>query len=275
MKKLPALIAFLIIFASCSTPKRITYFQDADQIDGQMIAKAQDLTVQPNDEISIIVHCKTPELTALFNLPIISQSVGLGSAVSSSGIGTVYSRGISGYTIDRNGEIDFPVLGRLKIGGMTRSQISRLIKDELASQGQASDAVVTVEFLNQNIQVLGEVAKPGRYAIDKDAYTLADALSAAGDLTIFGQREDVRVIRNNNGKEETYKVDLTSARNFLDSPAYYLKQNDIIYVTPNDMRKRQSTVNGNNVRTPTFWMSLTSLASTVTLVILRMTEKSE
>jgi len=121
--------------------------------------------------------------------------------------------------------------------------------------------------MNLYYQVLGEVARPGRYAIDKDAMTLLDALGAAGDLTIYGRRDRVMVLRDENGKARTYEVDLCSASDLLSSPAYYIRQNDVIYVEPNDVRARQSTVNGNNVRSTSFWISLTSLAASVTNTI--------
>ena len=111
------------------------------------------------------------------------------------------------------------------------------------------------------------MARPGRYAIDKDAMTLLDALGAAGDLTIYGRRDRVMVLRDENGKARTYEVDLCSASDLLSSPAYYIRQNDVIYVEPNDVRARQSTVNGNNVRSTSFWISLTSLAASVTNTI--------
>lgn len=134
--------------------------------------------------------------------------------------------------------------------------------------------MVTVDFMNLYYQVLGEVAKPGRYAIDKDAVTILDAIGTAGDLTIYGRRENVRVLRNENGKARTYEVNLCSASDLISSPAYYIRQNDVIYVDPNDVRARQSTVNGNNVRSTSFWISLTSLAATVTNTVVLLLTRS-
>lgn len=253
-----------LVLASCSTPKGITYFQDVSSVDGQRIERQEDITVRPKDKVSIIVNCKTPELTALFNLPLVTQRLGENSRSSIPGNSQGY---ISGYTVDDFGNIDFPVLGEVRVAGLTRSQIASLIKSELSERGQASDAVVTVDFMNLYYQVLGEVARPGRYAIDKDAMTILDAIGAAGDLTIYGRRDRVKVLRDENGRMRTYEVDLCSASDLITSPAYHIRQNDVIYVDPNDVRARQATVNGNNVRSTSFWISLTSLAASVTNTI--------
>ena len=272
IRVLHSLAAMLLLLASCSTPKGIAYFQDLSSVDGQRIAGAKEITVRPKDKVSIIVNCKSPELTALFNLPYVTQRLGENSR---STIASGYSQGyISGYTVDDRGCIDFPVLGEISVAGMTRDQIAAEIKRELNERGQAADAVVTVDFMNLYYQVLGEVAKPGRYAIDKDAVTILDAIGTAGDLTIYGKRENVRVLRNENGKARTYEVNLCSAADLISSPAYYIQQNDVIYVDPNDVRARQSTVNGNNVRSTSFWISLTSLAATVTNTVVLLLTRS-
>lgn len=268
MRRIKALMALCaagaLALGSCSTPTRITYFQDLGPAEGGAIAPLREITVRPKDKVSIIVNCKSPELTALFNLPYVTQRLGENSTGNISG----YSQGyISGYTVDEAGEIDFPVLGRIAVAGKTRDQIAALVKGELSSRGQASDAVVTVDFMNLYYQVLGEVNRPGRYAIDRDAVTVFDALGAAGDLTIYGRRDRVKVLRNEGGVLRAYELDLCSASDVVASPAYYIQQGDVVYVDPNDVRVRQSTVNGNNVRSTSFWISLTSLAASVTNTI--------
>jgi polysaccharide biosynthesis/export protein len=256
----------VLCIQSCSTPKQISYFQDMTTVDGQRLVDAREIIVRPKDKISIIVNCKSPELTALFNLPYVTQRLGENSR--SSIAPSAYSQGyVSGYTVDEHGYIDFPVLGELPVAGKTRDEIAAEVKRELRDQGQATDAVVTVDFMNLYYQVLGEVNNPGRYAIDKDAVTILDALGTAGDLTIYGRRDKVKVLRNEGGKVRTYELNLCSAEDVVSSPAYYIQQNDVIYVDPNDVRMRQSTVNGNNVRSTSFWISLTSLAASVTNTI--------
>lgn len=276
MKRISLLLWLLAIgilaVPSCSTPKEISYFQDLESVEGQRIGGAKGITVRPKDKISIIVNCKSPELTVLFNLPYLTQRLGENSR---STISSGYSQGyISGYTVDDRGCVDFPVLGEVHVAGMTREEIASEIKRELREQGQATDAVVTVDFMNLYYQVLGEVARPGRYAIDKDALTILDAIGAAGDLTIYGRRDRVKVLRDEGGRMRTYEVDLCSASDLIASPVYYVRQNDVIYVDPNDVRARQSTVNGNNVRSTSFWISLTSLAASVTNTIVVIATRS-
>ena len=276
MKRISLLLWLLAIgilaVPSCSTPKELSYFQDLESVEGQRIGGAKGITVRPKDKISIIVNCKSPELTALFNLPYVTQRLGENSR---STISSGYSQGyISGYTVDDRGCVDFPVLGEVHVAGMTREEIASEIKRELREQGQATDAVVTVDFMNLYYQVLGEVARPGRYAIDKDALTILDAIGAAGDLTIYGRRDRVKVLRDEGGRMRTYEVDLCSASDLIASPVYYVRQNDVIYVDPNDVRARQSTVNGNNVRSTSFWISLTSLAASITNTIVIIATRS-
>lgn len=264
MKKTKILIATLgavLMMASCSTPKNIPYFQDVVDGSSDSIAVSKTITIRPGDKISIIVNSKNTKIAAMFNLSYATRYMG---AISDDVVSTAQNAGVQGYMVEDDGTIDFPVLGRVYVSGLTRDEISRLIKDKLISEGLVQDPVVTVEYLNLKVSVLGEVNKPGRVSIDRDAYTILDALSAAGDLTIYGMRESVRVIRSEEGLRKTYVVNLCSAQNLYSSPVFYLQQNDMIYVEPNDVRARQSTVNGNNVRSTSFWVSIASLLATVT-----------
>lgn len=264
MKKTKILIATLgavLMMASCSTPKNIPYFQDVVDGSSDSIAVSKTITIRPGDKISIIVNSKNTKIAAMFNLSYATRYMG---AISDDVVSTAQNAGVQGYMVEDDGTIDFPVLGRVHVSGLTRDEISRLIKDKLISEGLVQDPVVTVEYLNLKVSVLGEVNKPGRVSIDRDAYTILDALSAAGDLTIYGMRESVRVIRSEEGLRKTYVVNLCLAQNLYSSPVFYLQQNDMIYVEPNDVRARQSTVNGNNVRSTSFWVSIASLLATVT-----------
>ena len=161
------------------------------------------------------------------------------------------------------------MLGKLHVQDMTREEVAVYIKKELQSHDLIKDPVVTVEFMNLSVNVMGEVNRPGRYNIDKDHLTILDALSQAGDLTIYGKREKVLVLRNENGKQRVYGINLCSADHLYSSPVYYLQQNDVVYVEPNDTKARQSTVNGNNVRSTSFWISLASLLTTISVLIFK------
>lgn len=255
--------AFLLVLVSCSTPRAISYFQDLRPGgSSQMPAVPAEIRIQPKDKLSILVNSQDPRLTNLFNLPVVSQQIG---QESSSGT----SRGLSGYTVDSEGNIDFPVLGALHVQGMTREEVAVYIKKKLQLHDLVKDPVVTVEFMNLSVNVLGEVNRPGRYSIDRDNLTILDALSQAGDLTIYGRREKVLVLRNENGTQRVYTVNLCAGGQLCSSPVYYLQQNDVVYVEPNDTRARQSTVNGNNVRSTSFWLSLASLLTTISVLIFK------
>ena len=266
MKSLKFLCLFgvLLLFWSCKTPEQISYFLDLRPgVSENEIINPRDIKVRVEDKLSIIVNSRDPQLTTMFNLPYITQSVGLQSNSNSQ------SHGISGYTVRKDGTIDFPVLGSLKVIGMTREEIAAMIKKELINRNQLKDPVVTVEFLNLTYSVLGEVASPGRYSIEKDKVTILDAISEAGDLTIFGKRENIMVLRNENGVQRVYDVNLCSGNDIYNSPVYYLQQDDVVYVEPNDVKARQSTVNGNTIFTPSFWLSVLSLATTITVLIVK------
>lgn len=253
---------------SCSAPSRVTYFQDLRPGESeQKVIAATEIKVRPGDKLSIIVNSRDPQLTQLFNLPYVGQQIGQGSVTANATSGN--SQGVSGYTVDEKGMIDFPVLGKIEIAGKNREEIAVFIKEELLSKNLVKDPVVTVEYMNLCISVLGEVAKPGRYSIDRDKVTVLDAISMAGDLTIYGKREKVLVLREEEGVQHVYGINLCSAEHLYTSPVYYLRQNDVVYVEPNSVRARQATVNGNNVRSTSFWISLASLLTTVAVLVFK------
>lgn len=254
------------LLSSCSTSKNIVYFQDFHPGESEvLIVDSLEIRVCPEDKISIIVNSRDPQLTDLFNLPYVSRQLGLSSLRGS--VGT--SQGVSGYTVDDQGYIDFPVLGKIQVAGMKRVEIASYIKDELVSKNLVKDPVVTVEFMNLCFSVMGEVNAPGRFNIDRDRLTILDALSMAGDLTIYGNREKVLVLRQEGDTQRVYGINLTSGEHIYTSPAYYLQQNDVVYVEPNATKARQSTVNGNNVRSTSFWLSLASLLTSIAILIVR------
>lgn len=265
----------LLIFAaasammsSCRTPKDITYVQGFEN--GQTIATSpvKEITAQPGDHLSILVHSRNGELSDLFNLPIVTRRAGQNINVGQARTNYVTGE-TSGYVVDNFGDIEFPVLGTIHIGGMSRHQIADLIKNELISRDLVKDPTVTVEFTDHALNVLGSVGKPGRIVFDRDRVNVLEAISMAGDLTIDGQRSNVRVFRMEDGKQKAYTIDLTDPQSLYSSPAFYLQQNDVIYVEPNDTKKRTATSAGNSALTPAFWISLASLATTITALIIK------
>lgn len=170
--------------------------------------------------------------------------------------------------MDSQGNIDFPVLGELHVAGMTRKEVSTMIKDRLVSEDLVKDPIVTVEFLNLHFTAIGDIGAPGQYSIGNDQINLFEAIAMAGDLNITGKRDAVYVIREEDGHRITHKVDLRSADVF-DSPVYYLQQNDIIYVEPNGMKAGQSTVNENSWKSVGMWMSITSFLLSIGVLIFK------
>jgi len=262
--RLSAACAALLLLGSCAASHKIAYMQDAASGLQTETARTVQITAMPGDKISIIVNSKDPELANMFNLPVLTHRIGqpMNDAYDQ-------SQQVSSYTVDSEGGIDFPVLGKIRVAGLNREQIAASVKERLVARNLVKDAVVIVEFMNMSISVMGEVNRPGRFGIDRDCLTLLDALSMAGDLTIYGRRENVLVIRRENGAETHYRVNLCDAGALFSSPVYYLRQNDRIYVEPNEVRARQSTVNGNNVRSASFWMSLASVLTTIGVLVFK------
>ena len=262
VKRILLLILIIVTFSSCSTQQKISYFQNVQPNVEFDYIKGKDITVQPDDMLSIVVYSKNPELAMLFNLPRVQQLAG----VDSDDLSMSYSRGeLSGYTVNSKGNIDFPIVGEIHIDGQTKEEITNTIKSTLISNHLVKDPVVTVNFINLQFSAMGEVARPGRYNLRKNQTTLLEALSMAGDLTIFGQRDRIFLTRDQNGKKITYQIDLCS-HNAYQSPAFYVQQNDVIYVEPNRVKANQSTVNGNIIRSTSFWLSLASFLTTITVL---------
>ena len=263
MKKIVTALGFALLLTACSSTKDISYFQDTQQETTAVVTPKQ-ITLRPQDKLTILVNTRNNELTNMFNLPYVTRQIGMTSTTQGQ------AQGVSCYSVDKNGNIDFPELGKVNVAGKTREQIAELIKAELINRNLVKDAVVTVEFANLAYSVLGEVKSPNRYAITRDEVTLLDAISQAGDLTIQGQRTNIKVLRTDtDGKQTTHIVNLCSLSDLQKSPVYYLQQNDVIYVEPNKMRARQSTVNGNNVRSSSFWISLASLFASIINIMIR------
>ena len=273
LKKLSILVAALTaaLLWSCSTPTNIAYFQDTQD---QQVLTNQYVTpirLKPLDQVSIIVNTREAMITSMFNKPYYTNRIGeTQSLTSSSGSNSSLSaNNISGYTLDEEGYIDFPVIGKIKLAGLTREEASTHIKDLIIASKQTKEAVVTVEFMNLGFSVIGEVNRPGRYKIDRDRFTIFDALGLAQDLTINGQRENVTLIRHNGQNDEVFKLNLLDANQLYSSPAFYVQQGDVIYVTPNDKRIRESTVNGNTLRQSSTWISMASLAASLLALMSR------
>lgn len=240
------IMAVVALLSSCSTPKDIAYFQDFNAGTSIIVQNPVEIKFKADDEIRIQVSTSRKELSQLFSL----------SSSESSG-----GEGGSRYTIDSDGYIRFPMLGQIHVAGLNRQELQESIRNMIMEKDLVKDPIVTVDYSNLYVIVLGDVGA-GRVEIDRDKFTILDALATQGDLNITGQRTNVKVIRENYGKKTVYEVNLCSAEDLYASPVYYLQQNDVIYVEMNKKEKRTATVMGNSAVQPSFWMGLATFVVT-------------
>jgi polysaccharide export outer membrane protein len=258
IKKSIGCLVGIILLSACGSLKDVVYLQDVTPLKKQKIGQKYEAVIHQDDLLSIFVSCETQELAAPFNMPAISTQIGSE---------TNTSHRILGYLVDVEGNIDFPLFGKIPVVGLTRMELINLLKGLLIKDGQIKDPRITIQFLNFKVSVMGEVNRPGSFTITGDRITLLEALSMAGDLTIYGKRDRVAVIREEEGRRVTLFHDLRSADVF-ESPCYYLQQNDIIYVEPNNARAGQSNINQNN--SVGVWLSAISLLASVTALIINL-----
>jgi len=233
--------------------------QDALNKTTDTVTVNQGIVVQSKDILSIVVTCIIPDLAISLNLPLYSYQAGSTTAAAS------YSQRMLGYLVDTEGCIDFPVLGRLKVAGLTREQLSEMIKQKIIENGLIKEPIVNVEFMNFKISVLGEVRNPGTFNLADDKITILEAIGRAGDLTIYGKRDNVLVQRREqNDIIMYYRVDLRSA-DLVHSPAFFLRQNDVVYVSPNNTVAANSRINQN--RTLGVSINLASFLTNIVLLI--------
>lgn len=276
-KSVPGILLLLltVCFTSCRTPKDASMFQDImDQQTILEMAQSTPITVRPGDKLTILVHSKDATLNTLFNMSantVRSDEFPLANGIinqyNQATVGMGSSSAVSSYSVDKEGNIDFPILGKLHIEGMSRQELAGFIKGELMGRDLIKDPVVTVEFVNTGINILGQVNRPGVFNVNKDFITLPEAIAMAGDVRNNAQRDKVIVMRKEGDKMVSYIVDMTSAEKTMKSPVYYLRQNDIVYVEANDMQKRSTTMNGNSAFSTSFWISVASLLTTIVTTI--------
>lgn len=263
----PALLFFLLatlLFSSCATRKDLIYLRDMEELKEYPVFQKYEPVIHRDDRLSITVSCKNPELTLPFNIPGSSNySIGLDGNITTSVPTGGADNANKGYLVDVNGEIDFPILGKLKVEGRTRGQVTDLIKQRLIDEDLIKDPIVMVNFLNFKITVLGEVGSPGTYDITGDRITLLEAIAKAGDISDDGRVDRVAVIREYGNKRRIMFHDLRSKEVF-NSPCYYLQQNDIVYVEPSANKTRD-----NAQRTfSTFSMILSFITTVTSLIVL-------
>ncbi|HEA30869.1 MAG TPA: polysaccharide export protein [Leeuwenhoekiella sp.] len=224
----------LLILNSCVSKKEVLYFQDIENLRNQQDSVSYNTVIRPDDLLTITVSALNPETVLPFNPPLVSTP---------SGDGTINgARQIQTYLVDKDGSIEFPVLGTLNLGGLTRQKATRLLKKRLSAY--VKEPIINLRILNFTISVLGEVQRPGTFTVNDERVTILEALGLAGDMTIFGEREKVQVIREENGNTKYAVLDFTSV-DLINSPFYYLQQNDVVIVPPNSAQIQSSGFNRN------------------------------
>ena len=250
IKRLLLLLALPLLVASCTSYKNVPYLQNPEAVnDFEETLPLYDAKIMPKDLLSITVNTTDPKAATPFNLTVQTP---INAALTN--ISTTTQPTMQQYLVNNKGEIDFPVIGRLEVGGLTKNEAEDLIRERLKPYLKESP-IVTVRMANYKISVLGEVARPGSFTIGNEKVNVLEALAMAGDMTIYGVRDNAKLIREDvNGKREIITLILNNAEGAT-SPYYYLMQNDIIYVTPNKTKAKNSDI-GNST---TLWVSSLSI----------------
>ena len=249
-----------LLFAACSSPKNVAYIKNSDTFIADSSAFLFEAHIMPKDVLTITVNTVNPEASAPFNL-VVSPTL---NNTSSGGQSLSSVRSLQTYLVDNDGTIYYPVLGKLHIGGLSKAECEKLIHDRIMHYLKGSeDPVVTVRMANYKISVLGEVAHPGMFTVNNEEINIFEALALAGDLTIYGVRDHVKLIRKDaDGKRQVYTMNLNDV-NIITSPCYYLQQNDVVYVEPNKVKARNSSVG----QTTSLWLTSTSILISIAALL--------
>ena len=256
------LLLAVVLLAGCTSYKSVPYLQNSDNISLESASlPLYDARIMPKDLLVITVNASDPQVAAPFNLTVQSPL----NANSTSNLYTTSQAVLQQYLVDNAGNINFPVLGSLHLGGLTKNQAEALITERLGAYLKEVP-VVTVRMVNYKISVMGEVTKPGTFTVNNEKINVLEALAMAGDLTIYGVRDNVKLIREDEqGRRNIHTLNLNDA-NLILSPYYYMQQNDILYVTPNKAKAKNSDI-GNST---TLWVSATSIMVSIASLIVNI-----
>ena len=261
MKHLGIFILGALLLASCATNKRAAYIQQVQTDIPTAIEQDYQIRIKPLDRLTVTINSKDPELAAPFNAASSYNSLNGLSSYSSSSNGNLQI-----LTVDKEGKIQLPIIGEIDCDGLTRNELAKKIENTIRENGMVHDPIVIIQFADVKFSVLGEVARPGQFSITKDRISLFDALAMAGDLTIYGQRENVALIREENGMRTVHYFDLKNP-DILTSPYFYLQQDDVVYVTPNKYKAQAGEINQNR----SFYISLVWVAVSVATLLVTIT----
>jgi polysaccharide export outer membrane protein len=245
-----------VTLASCTSYKNVPYMQDVETVNAAVQTQAAyDARIMPKDLLTITVSTTDPEASEPFNLTV-------QTAVSASSRSLTSQPMLQQYLVNNDGTVEFPILGSLQLGGLTKGEAEDMIREKLKPY-LVETPIVTVRMVNYKISVLGEVSRPGTFTISNEKINVLEALAQAGDMTVYGLRDNVRLIREDaEGKQHIYTLNLNDADIVL-SPYYYLQQNDILYVTPNKAKAKNSDIGSST----TLWFSATSILISLTSLL--------
>ena len=258
--KIIILSAILMALCSCSAVERTVYLQDIEDNKEVNVALEQQIRIKPFDRLIVVVSSKDSELAAPFNVMTSYNSLS-NSTIGQTTVSS--SQGLQVRTVDKDGNLYMPIIGNIACASKSRSEVAEIITRKITEGGYIADAAVNIQFADMKLFVLGEVARPGQFDITRDQITILEALAMAGDMTIYGNRTNVTVVRKEQGATKTHIINLLDSSCFT-SPAYYLQQGDVIYVQP----KRQRAATGEINQNRNFWISIAStLISAATLIV--------
>lgn len=250
----------ILMLASCASSKKVAYFQNA--VDG-VVERSEglyDAKIMPKDILTITVSTTNPEAATPFNLTISNTLNATGQMYSGSGV-------LQTYLVDNNGEIEYPVVGNIKVAGLTKNECQELVKSKIkAFLAEDEDPIVTVRMSSYRVTIIGEVRSPGVIPVGTEKMSILEALASAGDLTIYGKRDNVMLIREEaNGQKTVHRLNLNDA-NIISSPYYYLQQNDIVYVEPNGVQAKNSAIGSST----TIWFSFVGIVTSVASLLVNI-----
>jgi polysaccharide export outer membrane protein len=252
MKKFPVLllaIVSLMLLYGCKSAKNVAYFQNIDSISLAASKGLYTARIMPKDELTITVNSTNPAAAAAFNLTVTNTTSNTSKNLTS-------QQALISYLVDNDGNINFPKLGKIHVVGMTKQELQDYITEKISPNFANDESpIVTVTMSNYRVTVMGEVSSPRVVSVNSERMSVLEALASAGDLGIYGKRNNVLLIRENEQGEKTaHRLDLTDAH-IINSPYYYVQQNDIIYVTPNNTKAKNSDIG----QSTTLWFSFTSI----------------
>lgn len=252
-----ASVFLILMLYSCASPKDVLLFQDIDSLEEYSITQRNNPTIREDDLLIITVSAPDMETVRPYNLMIETRP-----SYANANLGLSNNSQQQAYLVDSNGYIELPILGRQHVAGKTRAQLVDQLRNLILKD--IKDPIVNVRIVNYKVTVLGEVNRPGSYTIDGERITLPEALGLAGDMTIYGKRKNVIVLREVDGKRTHETIDLTTIAS-LNSEYYYLKQNDVVYVSPNSAQIQSSKFN----RNASVYVSVVSLLVSVLVLVFK------